>query len=58
MFAPGFSPMNITKHLLEGFKVAALFGAVALVVWSMPESGDREATAPVTGNWPSIAHSR
>jgi len=31
--------MNITKHLLEGAKVIALFGAVALVIWSMPESG-------------------
>lgn len=30
--------MGIAKRLLEGVKVAALFGAVALVVWSMPEN--------------------
>jgi hypothetical protein len=58
MFTPGFSPMNITKHLLEGVKVLALFGAVALVVWSMPESGAHQAKMPDSGDWPSIAHSR
>ena len=31
--------MKIAKHLLEGVKLLALFGAVALVVWSMPERG-------------------
>ena len=31
--------MNITKHLFEGVKIMALFGAVSLVIWSMPESG-------------------
>ena len=29
--------MKIVKHLLEGAKLLALFGAVALVVWTMPE---------------------
>jgi hypothetical protein len=29
--------MNIRKNLLEGLKLAALLGAIALVVWSMPE---------------------
>jgi hypothetical protein len=29
--------MTIAKALIEGAKLAALFGAVALVVWSMPE---------------------
>ena len=29
--------MNVGKHLLEGLKMVALFGAIALVVWSMPE---------------------
>ena len=41
--------MKITKFILEGAKLAALFGAVALVVWGMPdyvpkpsaENGDR-----------------
>jgi hypothetical protein len=36
--------MNVTKHLFEGMKLVALFGAIALVVWSMPE-----AEGPVTG---------
>ncbi len=48
--------MNVTKHLLEGVKLMALFGAIALVVWSMPE-----ADGPVTGSasdvdvWQSVA---
>lgn len=29
--------MNFTKHFIDGCKLAALFSAVALVVWSMPE---------------------
>jgi hypothetical protein len=29
--------MNLAKYLREGIKLAALFGAIALVVWSMPE---------------------
>ena len=29
--------MKIAKHLLEGIKLLALFGAVALVVWTMPD---------------------
>jgi hypothetical protein len=29
--------MKIAKHLVEGLKMVALFGAIALVVWSMPE---------------------
>lgn len=29
--------MKFLKHLLEGLKLAALFGAIALVVWSMPD---------------------
>ena len=29
--------MSIAKALIEGAKLAALFAAVALVVWSMPE---------------------
>jgi hypothetical protein len=34
---PRKTKMNVTKHLAEGIKLVALFGAVALVVWSMPE---------------------
>ena len=30
--------MNMTRHLLEGIKLVALIGAIALVVWTMPES--------------------
>ena len=29
--------MKITKFILEGAKLAALLGAVALVVWGMPD---------------------
>ena len=29
--------MKIAKHLLEGVKLLALFSAVALVVWTMPD---------------------
>lgn len=29
--------MNLTRHLLEGAKLAALLGAIALVLWTMPE---------------------
>lgn len=29
--------MKIVRQFFEGFKILALFGAVALVVWSMPE---------------------
>ena len=29
--------MQIAKLMLDGTKLVALFGAVALVVWSMPE---------------------
>ncbi len=30
--------MRMTKHMLEGIKLVALIGAIALVVWTMPES--------------------
>ena len=30
--------MRMTKHLLEGIKMVALIAAIALVVWTMPES--------------------
>ncbi len=30
--------MKMTRHLLEGVKLVALIGAIALVVWTMPES--------------------
>jgi hypothetical protein len=30
--------LNVARNLIEGLKMAALFGAVALVVWSMPEA--------------------
>jgi hypothetical protein len=33
--------MNFIKLLVEGAKLAALFSAVALVVWSMPEYADQ-----------------
>ena len=39
-------PMKIAKPLLEGIKLVALFGAVALVVWNMPE---HEQTSRVGG---------
>lgn len=29
--------MKTARHLLDGIKLAALFGAIALVVWTMPE---------------------
>lgn len=29
--------MTIWKYLFEGLRLAALFGTVSLVVWSMPE---------------------
>ena len=42
--------MKIAKHLLEGIKLLALFSAIALVVWSMPdrgiESDDKTANPP------------
>ena len=50
--------MNITKHLLEGVKVMALFGAAALVVWSMPESGGPYVGSTDAGNWQSTTGSR
>lgn len=34
--------MTIWKYLFEGLKLAALFGTVALVVWSMPEHGPEQ----------------
>jgi hypothetical protein len=48
--------MNVTKHLLEGVKLVALFGAIALVVWSMPEA-DRSVTgsAADADAWQSLA---
>jgi hypothetical protein len=46
--------MNVTKHLLDGIKVMALFGAVALVVWSMPDSGVPQAGLTDAGDWQSI----
>lgn len=48
--------MNVTKHLLEGAKLVALFGAIALVVWSMPDA-DRSVTGSATdaGVWRSAA---
>lgn len=36
--------MNIAKMLREGIKLVALFDAVALVVWSMPESTPHSPT--------------
>ncbi len=30
--------MKLANMMREGIKLVALFGAVALVVWSMPES--------------------
>lgn len=29
--------MKLAKHLVDGLKMTALFVAIALVVWSMPE---------------------
>lgn len=42
--------MSIVKALVEGVKLAALFGAVALVVWSMPEHD----TGPMEQDGPQI----
>ena len=36
--------MKTARHLLDGIKLAALFGAVALVVWTMPEQRAADAT--------------
>ena len=30
--------MNVARTLIEGLKMVSLFGAVAPVVWSMPET--------------------
>jgi hypothetical protein len=39
--------MKFGKRLLEGLKLAVLFGTVALVVWSMPEHRPQQGqTAP------------
>jgi hypothetical protein len=39
--------MKFGKRLLEGLKLAVLFGTVALVVWSMPERRPQQTqTAP------------
>jgi len=46
--------MKIAKPLLEGIKLVALFGAVALVVWNMPE---HEQTSRV-GGYGQLAVSR
>mgnify|MGYP000004670098 CR=1 FL=1 len=48
--------MKLAKHVVEGLKMTALFGAIALVVWSMPEyEGVRaEATAAANAAPPSI----
>lgn len=35
--------MNWEKVFVEGIKLVALFGVVALIIWSMPE----QRTAPV-----------
>ena len=34
--------MKFRIHLLDGIILAALFGTVALVVWSMPEHGPEQ----------------
>jgi hypothetical protein len=43
----GSASMKFGKRLLEGLKLAVLFGIVALVVWSMPEHRPQQGqTAP------------
>lgn len=48
--------MKLTKHLVDGLKMAALFVAIVLVVWSMPEyDGARaEVKAAATTASPTI----
>jgi hypothetical protein len=46
-------PLKFVKPLLEGIKIAALFGAVALVVWSMPDDRAQHA-APAAGGQPAV----
>ncbi len=38
-------PTNFLKPLLEGMKIAALCGAIALVLWSMPDDRQHYAAA-------------
>jgi hypothetical protein len=40
----------VTKHLIQSAKLIALFGAIVLVVWSMPDRpiADPEPMYPVT----------
>lgn len=42
--------MNLAKRLIEGMKMIALFGAIALVVWSMPEHDGAHAQHRATGS--------
>lgn len=37
--------MNLTRQLLEGAKLAALLGAIALVLWTMPEQPQNSSGA-------------
>ena len=44
----GIRCVKIAKHLLEGIKLLALFGAVALVVWTMPDRDIEHTEAHVS----------
>ncbi|MDJ0740603.1 MAG: hypothetical protein QNJ91_12880 [Gammaproteobacteria bacterium] len=41
--------MKLAEHLLDGLKMVALCGAIALVVWSMPEYRGLHAQNADTG---------
>ena len=38
--------MKITRHLVEGLKMTALLGAVAVVVYLMPDQPSRDLSTP------------
>jgi len=40
--------VKITRYLIESIKLTALSGAIALVVWSMPDMGSHGSPAAQT----------
>jgi hypothetical protein len=42
--------MKLAKHLVDGLKMTALFAAIALVVWSMPDYDGARAEVKSSAN--------
>ena len=47
--------MTLTHRLMDGLRLVAVFGAAALVVWSMPENKAVQVTGKGPAGAPAVA---